>query len=610
MALLELTQILTALMVVQIEAAQIIEPIRPVTLPIEVHLPAPALAAAEGQVPEVALVVAEDQAPEVALAVLVALAVAAEEVVLVAQAEAVQVEDDNSRMKMKKLSILLVCTLTLSSVYGQTVDDIALFSKTGLNGSPRFTAMGGAFTSLGNDASAIGINPASGAVNNHSAINFSFGVNNESASLSNFYGNGKVSNDLGSSFQNFGLNLVLAENQSTRYSLAISINRLANFNRNFNLSGLNNEHTLGEYWADESAGLNTDVISDDAFAAWESYLLIADSNGNIEPNGYAYGDSINGELVSNSNVNYSVDQWGSFNETNIAFAIDQSSKLYYGFSLGFPTLNFRREEFITEDIQNNDDPPYSASSYTYRRLNDINANGFNLKLGLIYRPLKALRVGISYESPSWYTIDQFYETDVSATFSQAPEPGVGITTNSAIMGSELYSYRLRTPSILRVGLSGVLGKKLVLSADYQLHGLGDNRLYTNNNSFNIDESLLTNDFQPALNNLLNTQRETFALGAEFKLGSYFLRAGYRLDESFYKSDFQANTVRDLETISGGIGYNNGPWSFDITYLNSKQDFTQVGYRGFDENGEPLEVIDDISVSSLNHNVVFGVGFKF
>jgi hypothetical protein len=511
---------------------------------------------------------------------------------------------------MKRISIVLACTLAIGSAHAQTADDIALFNKTGLNGSPRFTAMGGAFNALGNDPSAIGINPASGAVNNYSAINFSFGIDNETSSLSNFYGNDKVSDDLNSSFQNFGLNFLIKENNKTRYSIALSVNRLANFNRNFNLDGFNNDYTLGEYWADESAGLDPDALGNDAYAAWQAFLLVPDSNGNIANDGFAYGELINGELVSNSDVNYSVDQFGSFNETNIAFAVDLDSKFYYGISLGFPTLNFRKEEFIREDIQNSSAPPYSASSYTYRRMNDMNANGFNLKLGLIYRPFEAFRIGVSYESPSWYTVNQVYETDISVLFTQEPELGEGTNISSDILETGLYSYRLRTPSIFRVGIGGVLWKRLILSADYQNHGIGENKLYTNSNSVNIQESVLINDYQPEVDALLNRRRESFAYGAELKLQKFFLRGGYRLDESSYKSDFQSNTASERESISGGIGYRRGPWGFDITYVNAKQEYTQVGYRGFNANDESFEVIDDIKVSSINHNIVMGVSFKF
>lgn len=511
---------------------------------------------------------------------------------------------------MKKYSFLILCTLFLGSVKAQTVDDVALFSKIGLNGSPRFTAMGGAFTALGNDASAIGINPASGAVNNFSDISFSFGINNESSSLSNFYGNEKLSNDLNASFQNFGLNFVIKEDQNTRYSIALSVNRLANFNRGFNHFAQNNSYTLGEYWADESAGLNPDFISNDAFAAWQAYLLVPDSNGNIANNGYAYGELIDGELVSNSNVRYTLDQWGSFNETNIAFSLDQSSKFYLGASMGFPSLNFRREEFIDEDILNTSNPPYSATGYTFRRLNDLNANGFNMKIGMIFKPLQNIRIGLSYESPSWYTINQFYETDVSASFNQSPEPGQGTLINSDILETGLYSYRLRTPSIVRAGLAGVFWKRLVLSVDYQYQGLGNNRLYTNRRSFNIDENLLNNDFQPTLDLLLNSGRQSMALGVELKIKSIFLRSGFRFDESAYEEEFKNTTASDMRSISGGVAYRRGPWTFDITYVNTQQNYTQVVYRGFDAAGDMTEVIDDIDVKSFNHNLVMGVSLKF
>jgi hypothetical protein len=155
-----------------------------------------------------------------------------------------------------------------------------------------------------------------------------------------------------------------------------------------------------------------------------------------------------------------------------------------------------------------------------------------------------------------------------------------------------------------------LWEKLVLSADYNRQGLGSNNIYTNRRSFNIEESLLQNDFQPVLDQLLNSRSESFAFGAELKLKNFFLRAGYRLDESAYQSEFKANTVADLETLSGGIAYQSGPWTFNITYLNSQQDYTQVGYRGFDENGDAFKVIDDISVSRVNQNVIIGVGYKF
>ena len=64
---------------------------------------------------------------------------------------------------MKKIFIsfaLLVCT----HMNAQNLADVQRFSQTPLNGSARFTAMGGAFGAVGGDFSALEINPAGSAI--------------------------------------------------------------------------------------------------------------------------------------------------------------------------------------------------------------------------------------------------------------------------------------------------------------------------------------------------------------------------------------------------------------------------------------------------------------
>ncbi len=514
---------------------------------------------------------------------------------------------------MKKLAFLLSLGLSLHSL-GQTVEDIELFHQRDLQGSPRFTAMGGAFTALGSDPSAIGINPAAGAVNEFSELSFSIGFNDEYYRYDNFYGSGGSKNNFGTSFENFGLNLSLGEKNDQKFSMAISVNRLANFNRNFNVGELSNPYTLGQYWAESSAGQNIDIISNDAYAAWDAYILVSDSNDNIlaDGTGFAYGEVIDGELVANSSLNYNFNQNGSANETNIAFSFEKNAKFYYGFSIGIPTLNFRREEFFTETLQNYSAPPYSANQYTYRRLNDLSATGFNFKLGLIYAPIPEFRIGASYQSNSWYTVNQFYETDVTANFAQRPFPDVNTSTASAILESGQYSYRLRTPSILRVGLASVIAKSLIISVDYQYQSADNNRLYTNRNSFNISENVLQNEFQPALDDFYRDGRQTIAAGLEWRIAKrFFLRGGYRIDQSVYKNELQDQTAGNREDISFGIAYQSGPWQLNLTAVNSRFNRTQVLYRGIEPQGtEAIEVLQDLDLNNDFMSISAGVGYKF
>ncbi|QNR24972.1 hypothetical protein [Croceimicrobium hydrocarbonivorans] len=510
---------------------------------------------------------------------------------------------------MKKLSLLILglCSGLLSA---QTADDIELFQLRNLHGTPRYTAMGGAFTALGNDFSAYSINPASAAVNRYSDLGFTLGFNNRNGNYSNFYGQNGSENNFDLNFENVGLNLILNPDDANRFSLAFSTTKLADFDRSFNLDGLNNTYTLGQYWAESSAGQHVDNISWDAYAAWQAYLLVS-TNDTIDPDGYAYGqDDGNGNIIANSTLRYTFNQDGSFNETNIVMGLDQGGKVYYGLSFAFPTLSFRREEFITEYNLNTANPPYSANQYTYRRLNDIYANGFNMKFGFIYRPIPELRIGASYQSPSWYTVNQFYESDVEANFNQEPYSGVGTATQSDILETGQYAYRLRTPAIYRAGVASVIGKFLILSVDYYYQNQGNTQLYTNNNSFNISESLLQTDYQPGIDQLYRNGRQTISAGAEVRIKKIFLRGGYRYDESIYGDDYQDNTVGAMQSLSCGLGYKSGPWSFDLAWINSSRDRTYALYRGIDQSNQSFEVLQDLDMTEVSNNIVAGVTLKF
>jgi len=509
---------------------------------------------------------------------------------------------------MKKLAfiVLALCSGLLNA---QTADDVELFQLRNLHGTPRFTAMGGAFTALGNDHSAYALNPASAAVNLHSDISFGFGFNDRSGNYQDFYQTSGNERNLNVLFENVGLNLVLNPSSETRYSLAFSTTKLADFNRDFNIANLNNGYTLGQYWAEISAGQHIDDIPWDAYAAWESYLLVS-QNDTIVDDGFAYGELIDGNLVANSNLNYIFNQDGSFNETNVVFGIDKGGKLYYGFSLGFPTLTFRREEFINESNLNRSNPPYSASDYSFRRLNDIYGSGFNFKAGFIYRPIPEIRIGASYQSNSWYTVNQFYEVDVITNFAQEPEPGVGLSRESSLLETGQYAYRLRTPAIYRAGIASVIAKAFILSVDYQYQQQDRNRLYTNNNSFNISENLLQTDYQPGIDDLYAAGRQTISAGAELRLKRVSLRAGYRIDESVYKEEFQDQTIGDMQALSFGLGFKSGPWSFDLAFIQSQRDRNYAIYRGADPAGNSIQVIQDLQMTEVANNIIAGVSLKF
>ena len=73
---------------------------------------------------------------------------------------------------MKKIYIMLAILCLALATQAQNFEDIVRFSATPNNGTARVSAMGGAFTALGGDISAIAINPASVGVFRKSEISF------------------------------------------------------------------------------------------------------------------------------------------------------------------------------------------------------------------------------------------------------------------------------------------------------------------------------------------------------------------------------------------------------------------------------------------------------
>ncbi len=65
---------------------------------------------------------------------------------------------------MHKFSLLFLLSISFQLSYAQTVNDLAVFLGSELNGTARYNAMAGAFGALGGDLSGMAINPAGSSV--------------------------------------------------------------------------------------------------------------------------------------------------------------------------------------------------------------------------------------------------------------------------------------------------------------------------------------------------------------------------------------------------------------------------------------------------------------
>jgi len=514
-----------------------------------------------------------------------------------------------------KRTFLLSGLLLVGLAKAQTPEETALFSEERLFGTPRYQAMGGAFTSLGNDLSGLRLNPAGIGVFRHNELNVTFDFLHKEHRLGPFYGNTGIHEQGELSLSNIGLALPLrqASQGDFEWALGINFNKTSDFNQSYTIIGSQpNNYTLGEYWGESSANQNVNKISNDAYAAWQAYLLV----DTITPNddrfirdtnaSYAFGvPQPDGSIQSSATTEFDVQQYGSSGITEFSFGGNYDRTLFYGLTIGIPTLNYTRESFLTEYINEQDAAPYNARNYTYRRRSDLSATGFNFKLGLIYTPSPLLRVGASYQSPSWFQVDQTYEYDIAAQFNGPPFQGVNASTESEIFSTNQYHYALRRPAVYRLGISSVIDEWLILSADYHYTAPQNTDLRRGVSGFNISSATLAT-YQNGIDNRFSPAQSTLAIGTEIRLNQrFYLRGGYRYQTSVYRPEERALATSNQQGFSAGLGAQFNRLLLNLSFSQQRRDLTDVTYT-FEEN----QVIQNVNIQQRLLHFSGGITYRF
>ena len=228
----------------------------------------------------------------------------------------------------------------------------------------------------------------------------------------------------------------------------------------------------------------------------------------------------------------------------------------------------------------------------------LSATGFgiNLKLGIGYTIARRIRLGVGYQSPSWFRINEtfsstlFYDSDIFLD-----EPFLVSSPEGT------FTYRLRTPA--RLTLSA--GYLLIFDKLKGFINLDVQRINYSGNSFNFT---FNNDdpgeleFQEQVNGDIDNELVAgynYTLGSELAFGKYRFRAGVSLlGRPFFNEQNVFDTV-----YSAGVGYRLNKIFFDLAYQ-----FRQVteGYTPYSLGGNPaLPVLVDTNVGKL----ALTVGFK-
>ena len=448
-------------------------------------------------------------------------------------------------MKKYFLSILAICLY--GSVTSQNIVDITYLNNPVTLGTPRFAATGGAFTSLGNDFSAIHVNPAGLAVFRHDEFGITMGYGGRTVS-SSYYDINQSANDGSFLFTNVGyVKKMLTKNEDITWNFGISYNRNADLRSKSKSLGTNPQSSILQQWIRNANGFSPQGLFENGLIyeglAWETFLI--DKHPDLTYSTQAVFDKT--EQYWDEEIN------ARFDELAFTFAVDQSNKLYYGLSLNVPFYKYDNKYYYTEGGFQGD----SIKGLEWYEEFSNRGAGFNIKLGAIFRPVSSFRIGASIWSPSWMSISQTYYTEINAKYWNGSNKSAAFEQNGA------FQYSIRTAPQANLGLSWVFNKSGFLTVDYAFIATKWSKTNTSELSYlNAD-----------INNYMSNQHN-IRFGAEIRIVNFFVRGGYSWLSSPFNIDFQDSPKN---TYSLGLGYRTNKITFDISYNIATNNYKYYPY---------------------------------
>ena len=387
-------------------------------------------------------------------------------------------------MKINKiLSASLALLLGWSgTAFAQNEVDALRYSRLGISGSARIQGIGGAQTALGADISSMTANPAGLGMFRRSEFSISPGLQftNTQTQIG-----GLSSSDDRNAVAIPQAGIVLSNHKGDEEegdwrgsSLGITFTRLNNFNQQLNYRNTTQPpNTIVDYFADQ------------AYGRTEADLKAEIGNFSTLP-GLAYGNYLidfwNAEKgvpsedimplynLGDIDQQEEVQRTGSQNQFDIGFGTSYKDKLYLGASIGVVTSNFTQKSTFREsgyyvDSFNPDNPDEVLldGNYNLELYDEFTSRGtgVNLRVGAIVRPVDALRLGVSIQTPTAYTFTDDYHTALSST-TVNPDTGMPVDDQSSTVPVQ-YTYRLTTPFRANGGVAVFLSKYGFISADVE-----------------------------------------------------------------------------------------------------------------------------------------------
>lgn len=546
---------------------------------------------------------------------------------------------------MKKIFSLMAAAMLTTAATAQETYDNAPLAQKDLNGTARYVGMGGAMEALGADISTMGTNPAGIGMFRRSVINGSFGFSSQS-DAEEFNGADKTK----MSFDQAGFVYSMRSGRSSFVNFGFTYNKSRNFNQILTAAGRLNGASQNKLSGMKNyngiyalRSKNGTLSSPDAACSQLDYLysnvILGDGNSIlVDKNGNMIGDNTDGFLIRKdgtsptfynaTDYSFGRESSGYIGEYNFNISGNSNDRFYWGLTFGLYDVHYDATTRYTENLV---DGSNSIGSVTLNDRRKITGSGFDVKAGIIFRPVEEspFRVGLYVHTPTWYDLTSKNYTRLDNNLQEK----YGAHDYGDI--NEAYDFKFYTPWRFGASIGHTVGNYLALGATYEYADYSTSDIRINDGGTidywgnYYDESHSDEAMKQNIKQSLKGVH-TLKLGMEFKPErNWAVRLGYNYVSPMYnKEGYKDGTINSYGTyyssttdytnwkatnrITAGVGYSCRNWTIDLAYQYSQTDGDFYPFMGYvdNENKKYNNVCDAVKVSNKRNQLLLTLGYKF
>ncbi len=412
-----------------------------------------------------------------------------------------------------------------------------------------------------------------------------------------------------------------APTQRGAFVIGMAFNQVHSFERDLRFAGTNAVSTISTSFLpfddefDLDADGNLGVLADLPFAAFNGGLIeFFPEFLDEDPNAYPFLEAVApGTMIEQTG---SVIERGRMNEVSFGSAFQATSRTMVGVSVnlvfGEYTLASSFEEADVFNENGADD--YSVllddggllegfDFLSYRQHLESDLLGINARVGLSAEVGPNVRLGLTVETPTFYTVEETFGTEYETFFDDGGALSYGDQFDD--VGNGEFDYEITTPWRLGIGI-GFHSDVVTVMADAEFVDWSQLELNADTErAFFADlNQAIEEDYQAVVNG---------RLGIEYKLGSLMLRGGaaYQpdpLNVKLRKSD-GTDLERDKVFFSAGLGYRFDNFQVDFGWLQGRFDAV---YAAYPEDDLGLRQDDTLLIDEqvIQNQFVVGVSVFF